>query len=654
MLEPEMKEFLELLTLRIPRSEYLKRLVLFIQELSGASSVGIRFLGEDGCLPYEVYAGFPPEFLQQDNLLHIKDGCLCTRIVTRTPNLAERVFIDEYGSFCCGDLAKLFSSPPEEPEEWRGHCYKYGYRSIAVIPIRYRGAVTGVIHLADPGLDRVEVKTVGFLEEIAPVVGEILLRYRLEDELRENYEYQRFLNRLLLHSLTGSSVEAIFREAGDALYRALAGYLAGNGISARNQHGRLYLELGTGSWNTDDILWTIPIDDAGESMGSIEITLVSRSRVPRRVKNFAKAVAQALAHIVRQKRYETALDEQYYFLQKLIDSAPNPIFYKDDTLKFRVINKAKAKLLGLPSDKIIGERLTDLIPAEAAKKHHQVDEILLAKPGVLEYESDMEVMGERRHVILNKATVCDKNGKIVGIAGVITDVTDRIRLEKDMAKLERLKLAGDMAIGIGHEIRNPLTTVKGYLQLLGRKPELLIHKDKLTLMLAEIERANAIMTGFLALAKNKAVYREPKDLNEIIRALGPLLQAEAAARNMTVRLDLAEVAELLLDEGEIRQLVLNLAMNGFEAMAEGGELQIKTIAKDGCVRLLIQDDGSGISQELIDKLGTPFFSTKLDGLGLGLAVCFSIAVRHGAEIRFENRSPGTVVNVRFKQDTSEV
>jgi PAS domain S-box-containing protein len=230
---------------------------------------------------------------------------------------------------------------------------------------------------------------------------------------------------------------------------------------------------------------------------------------------------------------------------------------------------------------------------------------------------------------------------------VVTDITERLHLEKEVARLDRLNLIGEMAAGIAHEIRNPMTTVRGFLQVIQAKgaPEFAGHIE---LMLAELDRANAIISEFLALAKTKITHQKRQSLGSVIEALFPLIQAEALLSDKQVQLNLSECPDLLLDEKEVRQLILNMVLNGLEAMGPGGVLTIETSHQGGEVVLAISDQGEGIKEELLDKLGTPFFTTKEKGTGLGLAVCYSVAARHNAVIDVKTGKGGTTFYIRFK------
>jgi len=228
---------------------------------------------------------------------------------------------------------------------------------------------------------------------------------------------------------------------------------------------------------------------------------------------------------------------------------------------------------------------------------------------------------------------------------VLTDITERVLLEKEMARLDHLNLIGEMAAGIAHEIRNPMTTVYGFLQVArGRE----VSKEIIDLMLDELNRANSIITEFLNLAKNKVSDKQMKNLNTIIKALFPLIQAEAMRASKQVDLDLSECPDISIDEKEIRQFILNMALNGLDAMSSGGKLTIKTYAEEQAVILEIKDQGAGISPEILGKIGTPFFTTKEKGTGLGLAICYSVAERHQAEIDIETGDKGTTFSIRFK------
>lgn len=227
------------------------------------------------------------------------------------------------------------------------------------------------------------------------------------------------------------------------------------------------------------------------------------------------------------------------------------------------------------------------------------------------------------------------------------EILDRKLAEIEMARLDRLNLIAEMAASISHEVRNPMTTVKGFLQLLINKQE---PKDKefFVLMIEELDRANSILSEFLAISRTKLTLLECHNINDIVTSTLPLVQADANNNEQLLTIELNKVPNLPLNIQEIRQLLLNLVRNGLEAMSSGGQLRIKTFCTISEVVLAVSDEGRGMEQSVIEKLGTPFFTTKEQGTGLGLAVCYGIVTRHKGKIRVESSPKGSTFYVSFE------
>ncbi|AEG61607.1 PAS sensor protein [Desulforamulus ruminis DSM 2154] len=241
----------------------------------------------------------------------------------------------------------------------------------------------------------------------------------------------------------------------------------------------------------------------------------------------------------------------------------------------------------------------------------------------------------------------DEEGKSYAIQGIMQDITERKRYENELIKLDRLNLIGEMAAGISHEVRNPMTTIRGFLQMLREKESR--YKSYYDLMIEELDRANLIITEFLSIGRSKPTGLEVQNLNHIISSLIPLIKADAANQDKNLQIDISEIPDILLNENEIRQLILNLCRNGLEAMQQsGGYLTIRTYRDPNHLVLVVQDQGEGIKPEYLEKLGTPFFTTKDYGTGLGLGICYSIAARHNATISIDTGPKGTTFYVKFE------
>ena len=207
---------------------------------------------------------------------------------------------------------------------------------------------------------------------------------------------------------------------------------------------------------------------------------------------------------------------------------------------------------------------------------------------------------------------------------VLTDITESVHLEREMARLEHLNLIGEMAAGIAHEIRNPMTTVFGFLQV-ARGGQL--SNEAIDLMLDELTRANSIITEFLTLAKNKVSNKQKQDINTIVHTLFPLIQAEAMRGGKQVILDLNNCPDLSIDEKEIRQLILNMALNGLDAMSSGGELTIKTYTKEQSSLFRNTRPGSGHLSRSIRKNRNTFLHYE----GKGNGIRFSHLLQYSGE-----------------------
>lgn len=255
-------------------------------------------------------------------------------------------------------------------------------------------------------------------------------------------------------------------------------------------------------------------------------------------------------------------------------------------------------------------------------------------------------------VVINR--IISDAGEFLGGVAIFEDITEKKHIETEMARLDRLDLVGQMSASIGHEIRNPMTTVRGFLQLLENKEPDSIKREYYDVMINELDRANTIITEFLSLAKNKLIKVERVSINDIIDSIYPLILIDALKQDKNLSCKKGDISKIPLDAGEIRQLILNLIRNGLEAMPKGKDLTIRTYTSGDELVLAVQDEGSGIRPDLLDKIGTPFLTTKETGTGLGLAVCYSIADRHHAKIDFKTGSEGTTFFVRFKLRKAQV
>ena len=348
--------------------------------------------------------------------------------------------------------------------------------------------------------------------------------------------------------------------------------------------------------------------------------------------------------ITEQKLSHEKLMKSQKKTVSILESMTDCFFALDKNLQFTYINRAAEIAFGKSRDELLGKKMTEVISVnDTSLRYYQevMDE---------NKSATFEVMSETYG---NKWFEIDVYPIETGLTCYFRDITSRKIANKEFSRLESLNLVGQLAAGIGHEIRNPMTTVRGYLQLMGGNPVYADGKPTFELMISELDRANEIITKFLSLAQTKETEIKSQDLKDILNNLYPLLEADTFTQNKQISFILGEIPNLQLNENEIIQLVLNLTRNGLEAMHEGGCLTIKSYVEDGNVVLAIADEGSGIPPENISKVGTPFFTTKDNGTGLGLAICYRIAESHNAKIEIDSSSRGTTFFISFPISNEE-
>lgn len=351
--------------------------------------------------------------------------------------------------------------------------------------------------------------------------------------------------------------------------------------------------------------------------------------------------------ISERKEAEEALRSSEEFFSTAFNAAP--IAMCISTLaeaRFIDVNDNYCQVLGYSREELLGQSSVELgVWVNLENRNNAV-----AKISREETVNNMEMEFRRKSGELRLGLYSAEGLTINGEAcllSMLIDISERRQMENEMNRLGQLNLVGEMAAGIGHEIRNPMTTVRGYLQILRENEAYVNELEYFDLMIEEIDRANLIITEYLSLAKNKMVKQKQENLNTIISTLLPLVQANAMITDQSIDLELNDIPDLLLDSKEISQLILNLINNALESMIAGGEVTVQTFVDRTSVVLAVKDQGHGIERDLLDKLGTPFFTTKDKGVGLGLATCYRIASRHNAKIDLETSPDGTTFWVRF-------
>ncbi len=226
--------------------------------------------------------------------------------------------------------------------------------------------------------------------------------------------------------------------------------------------------------------------------------------------------------------------------------------------------------------------------------------------------------------------------------------SDRLRR---MYRAERLATAGQLASGVAHEIRNPLTAIRSTIQLLA--PEFQddpVRRELIEGVLAEVDRINQIITRLLSFARPAEFHLQPVDLNALLEFSLSLVAAQARLHQVHIIRELGPLPPVPGDEAQLKQLFLNLFLNAIEAMPAGGQLRVEAASPEttAFVRVTIADTGCGMTEEVMERIFDPFFTTKPEGTGLGLPVSHAIVERHGGEIDLHSAPhQGATVTLRL-------
>lgn len=350
-----------------------------------------------------------------------------------------------------------------------------------------------------------------------------------------------------------------------------------------------------------------------------------------------------------EQKYKT----QVNYLNTLINTMNELCLTYDRDNKLTFVNQRLLEAIGYSKEEMLGKSVLDFIPEENKESVWLQIRQRLEKGTISSHENSLLCKDGSKLLVKLKGSPIIENDNIVGALLLAEDISQQRRLEKDMARLGKLNTVGEIAASIGHEIRNPMTTVQGFLQLLSQNKDFINHLAYFDLMIEELNRANSIITEFLTLGKDKMVNLQRSNINKILETMAPLLMADALNGDKNIFFELKNVADILLDEQEIRQLILNLVRNGLEAMPAGGTIKIRTKMAGDEVILSVQDEGTGIPTEVLEKLGTPFLSTKENGTGLGLAVCYSIIARHQAKMLVDSSQSGSCFNIHFTSQINQ-
>ncbi len=337
-----------------------------------------------------------------------------------------------------------------------------------------------------------------------------------------------------------------------------------------------------------------------------------------------------------QRQLEEVLRLQT-FSEGIIESSPAGIAVLAADGRIRSANAAFAALVGRERASLAGEPVVEVLP---------VDPLPEPGEGIVEV-SYCDAAGRERHLQLSAAAFRLPEGAEAGEAGarelrilVVHDVSERAAMEKALREKDRLAALGLLAAGVAHEVNTPITGISSYAQmLLADTPEDDPRHEILKKVERQTFRAARIVNNLLEFARDRDDERHPVDLGPLIAESLDLVDPRREKRRVALDLRLPEEPLVVQgSDGELQQVITNLALNAIDAMPGGGTLTVEAAAEDGLARIVVADTGHGIEPERLEQIFEPLFSTKVDrgGTGLGLSISHDIVGRHGGTMRVDS------------------
>jgi len=335
------------------------------------------------------------------------------------------------------------------------------------------------------------------------------------------------------------------------------------------------------------------------------------------------------------------------FSDNVVEHVPIGLLALDHQGKIAAFNKSAESILQLSAPEAIGQEAQKLLPAELLEEINQSQN----QDGVIEKEIECTASdGKIVPLEIGASSLKDENDVFLGNVLLFKDLTEVRTLRREVARSQRLASVGRLAAGVAHEIRNPLSSIKGFATYFKeRYPDRQDDQQTADIMIQEVDRLNRVVGQLLEFAKPVPVKPKPVSLKALLNDSIKLIRDRAAEKNISIKTqNNSRMDEVRIDPDRINQVLLNLYLNAIDSMESGGELKVE-ISCDGQRRKIVirvSDTGRGISRENLSKIFEPYFTTKSTGTGLGLAIAHNIVEAMGGKITVvSDRQVGTTFTV---------
>lgn len=336
------------------------------------------------------------------------------------------------------------------------------------------------------------------------------------------------------------------------------------------------------------------------------------------------------------------LNEMKVYTSKLLETMDNAVISVDNRGNIKTFNRKSEEIFGKKKEEVLNKDCQEVLNLKI-NGECLLKECLLEKKNITQ-EIILEEKGLKKKILdLNTSFLLDESGKITGVVAVIRDITEIKNLNEEMARHKRLVALGKLSAGIAHEIRNPLSSIRGLAQFIfnsfSKTDE---RKEDLNTIIQEVDRLNKLVVQVLDFAKLKKPNLIRFSLNDLIRKITELFKIEIKDKQIKFNLELSpDISQIQADEDQVRQILMNVIINSIQAIPKKGEIKIKTekapLKGEPAIKLIIEDSGIGITEKDFNQIFDPFFSTKEKGSGLGLSIVYKLVEAHQGEIKVESK-----------------
>lgn len=331
--------------------------------------------------------------------------------------------------------------------------------------------------------------------------------------------------------------------------------------------------------------------------------------------------------------------------ENIMDSIADGVIAVDTDGRIVAFNSAAEKLTGFTAAEVVGKAYEEVFCTKPYFHSLLLDTMHTGEPHIA---GEMSYPVKNGVLWISTSTSLLKNlhGEVIGAVVVFKDLTERKRLEEQVNRAERLASLGELAAGVAHEIRNPLTGIKGFLQYFQAAGSEEERQQYLPMLLKEVDRMNRIIEALLYFARPCQASVAPTNVSKVIQDTMMLLRNRAESQGVCFAVEMeAELPFLELDEEQFKQVFLNLLLNSLQAMEKEGHIHItgRYDQETDEVELVFADSGPGIPEHLQEKVFDPFFTTKPTGTGLGLSVVHRIVAAQGGRVYLEDNPDGGVL-----------